>query len=55
LVRGQEGVAEADKLWRVAGDDEDNFNEHGSFFRLQFDEDVTDAQLASLIRGVLDA
>jgi hypothetical protein len=51
---GQAGVAEADKLWRVAGGDEDNYDDHGSFFSLHFDEDVTEAQLVSLIRGLLD-
>jgi hypothetical protein len=51
---GQEGVAEADKMWRVAGGDEDNYGDHPSFFDLQFDDDVTEAQLAFLIRGLLD-
>jgi hypothetical protein len=51
---GQEGVAEADKLWRVAGGGEDNYGEHDSFFSLQFSGDVTTAQLASLTVGLLD-
>jgi hypothetical protein len=49
----QEGVAEADKMWRVAGGDEDNYEEHASFFRLDFDDHVTEDQLASLTRGLL--
>jgi hypothetical protein len=50
----QEGVADADKMWRMAGGDEDNYDGHDSFFDLQFHDDVSDAQLASLIRGLLD-
>jgi hypothetical protein len=50
---GQEGVAEADKMWRMAGDDEDNYGDHASFFRLALHGDVTEAQLASFIRGSL--
>jgi hypothetical protein len=50
---GQEGVAEADKMWRVAGGDEHNYGDHESSFYLQFDPNVTEAQLASLIRGLL--
>jgi hypothetical protein len=52
---GQEGVAEADKLWRAAGGDEDSYINHPSFFCLRFDDDATEAQIASLIiRGLLD-
>jgi hypothetical protein len=50
---GQEGVAEADKMWRVAGGDHDNSDDHNSFFNLQFHEDVTEAQLASFITSLL--
>jgi hypothetical protein len=49
---GQEGVAEADKVWRVAGD-KGHYGERDSFFDLIFHEDVTEAQLASLILGLL--
>jgi hypothetical protein len=49
---GQEGVAEADKMWRLAGGDEDNYGDHPSFFYMRFDEGVTIAQLASLVRGL---
>jgi hypothetical protein len=52
---GQEGVAEADKLWRMAGGDEDNYDEQDSFFNICFDEDVSEDLLASLIRGLLDS
>jgi hypothetical protein len=45
---GQEGVAEADKMWRVAG------GNHESFFYMQFGDDVTEAQLVCLIRGSLE-
>jgi hypothetical protein len=51
---GQEGVAEADKLWRVAGGDQDNYGDHDSFFHMLFDDDTTEDQLASLVRGLLD-
>jgi hypothetical protein len=51
---GQEGVAEADKMWRVAGGDQDNYGDHDSFFYLQFDEDVNKAELVSLIMGSLE-
>jgi hypothetical protein len=57
---GQEGVAEADKMWRMAGGDQDNYGDRGSFFAVRFEEDVTEAQLASLLsvacssRRVLD-
>jgi hypothetical protein len=51
---GQEGVAEADKMWRMAGGDQDNYGHHKSFFHLRFHEDVTNAQLASFMRGLLD-
>jgi hypothetical protein len=51
---GQEGVAEEDKMWRVAGGDEDNYGDHNSFFYLMFDGDVTTAQLASFIKGSLE-
>jgi hypothetical protein len=50
---GQEGVAEADKMWRVAGGDEDNYGDHPSYFYMTFGEDVTEAHLATLIRGLL--
>jgi hypothetical protein len=36
---GQDGVAEADKLWRLAEGDEDNYGDHDSFFSLQFDHE----------------
>jgi hypothetical protein len=49
-----EGVAEADKLWRLAGGDEDNYGDHASFFYMQFAPGVTEVQLASLIRGLLN-
>jgi hypothetical protein len=48
---GQEGVAEADKMWRMAGGDVDNYTDHESFFRL-FVNDNT-AVLASFITSVL--
>jgi hypothetical protein len=51
---GQEGVAEADKMWRMAGGDEDNYGGHDSSFYLHSDDDVTEAELASFIRGLLD-
>jgi hypothetical protein len=51
---GQEGVAEADKMWRMAGGEEDSYGDHTSFCYMQFDPDVTEAQLASLMRGLLD-
>jgi hypothetical protein len=51
---GQEEVAEADKLLRLAGGDEDHYASHDSFFDLQFHQDVSGAQLASLIRGLSD-
>jgi hypothetical protein len=51
---GQEGVAEADKMWRMAGGDKDNYGDHDSFFSLNFDDDVTEAQIASLVRGLLE-
>jgi hypothetical protein len=58
---GQEGVAEADKLWRlVAGDaghgenGNDDDDDRDSSFYLRFDEDVTEAQLASLIRDLIE-
>jgi hypothetical protein len=51
---GQEGVAEADKMWRVAGGDEDNYDDHESFCDLQFDDDVSTAQLATFVRGLLE-
>jgi hypothetical protein len=52
---GQEGVAEADKVWRVAGGDQDNYGDHDSFFSLEFDDDVTEAQIVSFIKALLDA
>jgi hypothetical protein len=51
---GQEGVAEADKMWRVAGGDQDKYGDLDAFFYIRFDDDVTEDQLASLIRGLLD-
>jgi hypothetical protein len=51
---GQEGVAEADKMWRMAGGDQDKYGDHDSFFGLHFHEDVAEAQIVSLIRGLLD-
>jgi hypothetical protein len=51
---GQEEVAEADKMWRVAGGDQQNYGGHDSFFAMHFDEDVAEAQIVSLIRGLLD-
>jgi hypothetical protein len=51
---GQEGVAEAEKLWRMAGGDEDNYDDHDSFFFLELDDDVTYTQLALFIQGLLD-
>jgi hypothetical protein len=53
-MAGQEGVAEVDKLWRVAGGDEDNYDDHDSFFYLAFGQDVAETQVASLIVGLLD-
>jgi hypothetical protein len=50
---GQEGVAAADKMWRIAGGDEENYGGHDSFFRLFFDDDTTEAQLASFIASLL--
>jgi hypothetical protein len=52
---GQEGVAEADKMWRVAGGDEDNYGDREALFQMGFNGDVNEAQLASLIRGLLEA
>jgi hypothetical protein len=52
---GQEGVAEADKLWRVAGSGEDHQGRHCSFFHLHFDDDVTEARIVSLVRDLLEA
>jgi hypothetical protein len=52
---GQEGVEEADKMWRMAGGDQDNYDDHESFFYLVFDGDVTEAHLASLFRGLLES
>jgi hypothetical protein len=52
---GQEGVAEADKMWRVAGGDQDNYEEHESFFFMHFDDDATEAEIVSLIRGLLES
>jgi hypothetical protein len=46
---GQEGVAEADKLWRMARGDE-----HSSLCGLLFRDDVVKVQLASFIRGLLE-
>jgi hypothetical protein len=51
---GQEGVAEEDKMWRLAGGDEERYGEHDSFFELGFDVDTTEAEIASLIRGLLE-
>jgi hypothetical protein len=48
----QEGVAEADKMWRVAGGDEDEYDDHSSFFYLEFEAEQ--AELASLVRGLID-
>jgi hypothetical protein len=50
---GQEGVAEAHKMWRGAGGDQDNYDADGLFIYLHFDEDVTVAQVASLTKGLL--
>jgi hypothetical protein len=50
---GQEGVVEADKLWRMAGGDEDHYDDHDSFFIMHFGAGVTEAQLVSLVRGPL--
>jgi hypothetical protein len=52
---GQEGVAEADKMWWVAGGDEHNHDDHDSFFYLQFDANVGEAQLVSVIRDLLES
>jgi hypothetical protein len=51
---GQEGVAEAEKMWRVAGGDQDNYDDTISSFYIRFDGDTTEARLASFIRGLLD-
>jgi hypothetical protein len=51
---GQEGVAEADKMWRVAGGDQHNYGQHSSFFYMLLDDEVTEAQIVSLIRGLLE-
>jgi hypothetical protein len=50
---GQEGVAEADKLWRMAGRDGGRDEQDPAFFYMAFDDDVTEAQLASLFSGLL--
>jgi hypothetical protein len=52
---GQEGVAEADKMWRVAGGDRDNYGDHPSFLYLRFDPDVTTAQLVTFIRALVES
>jgi hypothetical protein len=52
LEAGQEGVAEEDKIWRMAGGDQDSYGDHDSFFSLRFDDNVNDAKLAFLIRGL---
>jgi hypothetical protein len=49
---GQEGVGEADKMWRVAGGDEGNYGDNESFFNMEFNDD--EARIASLIRGLLN-
>jgi hypothetical protein len=49
---GQEGVAAADKVWRLVGD-KHTYGDQDSFVDLLFRQDVTEAQLASLILGLL--
>jgi hypothetical protein len=50
---GQEGVADADKLWRMAGGDEEKYGDHESFFFLEFGGDVTRDQVGSFVIGLL--
>jgi hypothetical protein len=53
LEAGQEEVAPADKMWRIARGDVDNYGGHASFYYLQFHENVTEAQLASFVTSLL--
>jgi hypothetical protein len=50
---GQEGVAEVDKLWRVAGGDEDFTDLGASFFIVRFGEGATYDGVASSITRLL--
>jgi hypothetical protein len=51
----QEGVAEADKLWRLGTGPEDENGRSHSFFWLSFAPTTTQAEMISLIRGLLQS
>jgi hypothetical protein len=50
---GQEGVADVDKMWRVAAVAEEDYENHGSFFFLVFPGHVNQAQVVHLVRSLL--
>jgi hypothetical protein len=52
-LAGQEEVAEAEKVWLVAKIVEDAYEDYRSFFFMEFDDETSEAEIASLITRLL--